>query len=111
VLWVTDRAAMDRLGALHVEATEAIIADRVQCEEAFSWFRNDRTDIDRFRDGLTLGCQGLDPLSLFAAKILPVQSRTDGDRLWADATRDVHAATAAAYGIVTVEDSTDRRRR
>ncbi|MDT7580491.1 MAG: hypothetical protein QOK35_1755, partial [Pseudonocardiales bacterium] len=58
--WVTDRAAMGRLGALYVEATRAIVADRAQSEEAFSWFRNDRADIDRHRDGLTLDCQGLD---------------------------------------------------
>jgi hypothetical protein len=108
VHWVTDPGARTRLGALYVEATEAIVADTAQSEEAFSWFRNDRADIDRYRDGLTLDCQGLDRLTLFAAKVLPAQSRTDGDRFWVDATRDVHTATAAAYGVVTVPDVLDR---
>jgi hypothetical protein len=108
VHWVTERGARERLGALYVEATEAIVADTAQSEEAFSWFRNDRADIERHRDGLTLDCQGLDRLTLLAAKVLPAQSRTDGDRFWVDATRDVHTATAAAYGVVTVPDVLDR---
>jgi hypothetical protein len=108
VRWVTERGARDRLGALYVEATEAIVADTAQSEEAFSWFRNDRADIDRHRDGLTLDGQGFDGFTLFAAKVLPDQSRTDGDRFWVDATRNVHTATAAAYGVVTVADAFDR---
>jgi hypothetical protein len=108
VQWITDRAARDRLGALYVEATEAITADTAQSEEAFAWFRNDRSDIDRHRDGLTLDGQGLGGLTLLAAKVLPAQSRTDGDAFWVKATRDVHTATAAAYGVITVDDVTDR---
>ena len=40
--------------------------------------------------------------------MLPAQSRADGDRFWVDATADVHTATAAAYGVVTVADVRDR---
>jgi hypothetical protein len=47
-------------------------------------------------------------LTLLAAKILPAQSRTDGDAFWLKATRDVHTATAAAYGVITVDDVFDR---
>jgi hypothetical protein len=83
VVWITDRAARDRLGALYV-------------------------DIDEHRDGLTLDGQGLGGLTLPAAKILPAQSRTDGDAFWLGATRDVHTATAAAYGVVVVDDAADR---
>ena len=54
-------------------ATEAIVADTAQSEEAFSWFRNDRADIDRHRDGLTLDGQGLDRLTLFAATPQPTE--------------------------------------
>jgi hypothetical protein len=36
------------------------------------------------------------------------QSRTDGDAFWLNATRDVHTATAAAYGVIVVDDVTDR---
>jgi hypothetical protein len=108
VHWITDKAARDRLGALYIEATEAITADTDQSTEAFSWFRNDRGDINEHRDGLTLDGQGLGGLTLFAAKLLPAQSRTGGDAFWVKATRDVHTATAAAYGIITVGDVADR---
>ena len=47
-------------------------------------------------------------MTLLAAKILPAQSRTDGDAFWLKATRDVHTATAAAYGVITVDDVFDR---
>jgi hypothetical protein len=109
VLWITDQAARDRLGALYVEATEAITADTDQSTEAFSWFRSARSDIDKHRDGLTLDGQGLGGLTLLAAKVLPAQSRTDGDAFWVKATRDVHTATAAGYGVIVVEDVTDRK--
>lgn len=108
VTWITDAAARAELGALYVEATEAIAADREESVEAFSWFRNDRADIDRHRDGLTLDCQGLDGLTLFLAKVLPAQSRTEGDQFWVTSTRNVHTATAAAYGVVTVGNVNDR---
>jgi hypothetical protein len=108
VLWITDKAARDRLGALYIEATEAITADPDQSTESFAWFRNDRGDIDKHRDGLTLDGQGLGGLTLFAAKLLPAQSRTDGDAFWVKATREVHTATAAAYGIIAVGDVADR---
>ena len=105
---ITDPDRRGRLGALYVAATEAIISDTAQSEEAFSWFRNDRAEIDQHRDGLTLDGQGLGELTLLAAKILPAQSRTDGDAFWLKATRDVHTATAAAYGVITVDDVFDR---
>ncbi len=108
IVWITDDAARSGLGALYVEATETIVADREVSEEAFSWFRNDRTDIDTHRDGLSLDCQGLDDVTLFLAKLLPAQSREEGDQFWVKSTRDVHTATAAAYGVITVDDVTNR---
>ncbi|WP_330346813.1 Acg family FMN-binding oxidoreductase [Streptomyces sp. NBC_00582] len=108
VLWITDGAARERLGRLYVEATEAITADTAQSAEAFTWFRSSRGSIDQHRDGLTLDGQGLGGLTLFAAKLLPAQSRKDGDAYWVKATREVHTATAAAYGVIAVDDVTDR---
>lgn len=108
MVWVSEPDARGALGALYVEATEAIVADTEQSEEAFSWFRNDRADIDRYRDGLTLDCQGLDGVTLVLAKVLPAQSRTEGDAFWVKSTRDVHTATAAAYGVIRVDDVSDR---
>lgn len=107
VEWITDPAQRATLGALIVEATQAIVDDEEMSTEAFAWFRNDRADIDRSSDGLTLDGQGLDPFTLFLAKILPAQSRTSGDQFWLKTTRDVNTATAAAYGIVRIADVAD----
>lgn len=108
VTWISTAADRATLGKLYVEATEAITADVDASKEAFSWFRNERADIDRYRDGLTLDCQGLDAFTLFLAKVLPAQSRTEGDEFWVTSTRDTHTATAAAYGVVRVENVADR---
>lgn len=105
VTWVTQPEARAGLGALFVEATEAIVADEDMSIEAFSWLRSDRSSLDRHRDGLTLDCQGLSPLMLAVAKIVPAQSRADGNAFWVKAVREVHTATAAAYGIITVADN------
>lgn len=108
VTWISAPAERTALGQLYVEATEAITADAEASEEAFSWFRSDRSDIDKYRDGLTLDCQGLDGFTLFMAKVLPAQSRSEGDQFWVRSTRDVHTATAAAYGVIRVGDVSDR---
>ena len=111
VRWVTDPIAVAQLGSLYVDATQAIIDDEESSIEGFSWFRSTRADIEKYRDGLTLDAQGLDSLTLAAAKILPATSRTSGDKFWLKSTREVHTATAAAYGIITVphvQDATDR---
>lgn len=107
VVWIDDASAMTAIGSLYVEATQAIVDDEQMSKESFSWFRNDRADIDRHRDGLTLDCQGLDGFTLFMAKVLPAQSRQDGDAFWVKTTRDVHTATARAYGIIRVPDTSD----
>ncbi len=107
VRWFTSPADKAGLTSVMLAATEAFIADQGQSEEAFSWFRNNRDDIDKHRDGPTLDAQGLAPVTLALAKILPASSRVAGDRFWLDQTRIVHTATAAVYGIVTVTDTAD----
>lgn len=107
VRWVTDPAAVASLGELYIDATRAIIDDEQMSVEGFSWFRSTRSSIERHRDGLTLDCQGLSTFMLAAAKILPATSRTKGDAFWLKSTRDVHTATAAAYGVIEVSDASD----
>ncbi|GAA4370131.1 Acg family FMN-binding oxidoreductase [Agromyces bauzanensis] len=107
LLVIAGATARAAIGELIVRATQAIVDDAEQSAEGFSWFRNDRADIDRYRDGLTLDGQGLDEVTLAFAKILPASSREDGDRFWLNTTRDVATKTAAAYGIVVVDDVYD----
>jgi hypothetical protein len=111
VHWFTTPSERAALGTLIIGATEAIIADDQQSIDAFAWFRNNRDDIDTNMDGLTLDCQGLSPVVLTIAKLLPASSRSAGDRFWLNQTRTVHTATATAYGVITVADPTDQTQR
>jgi hypothetical protein len=108
VQWFTTPQQRTTLGAVIIDATEAIVNDDEQSTASFAWFRNNRDDIDTHMDGLTLDAQGLSPLVVAVAKILPATSRAAGDRFWLDQTRTVHTATAAAYGVITVADPDDR---
>ncbi len=107
VQWFTTPEDRTALGTLVIDATQAIVDDIDQSEDSYAWLRMTRDDIDSHRDGLTLDTQGLSPLILAMAKILPATSRTAGDSFWLDQTRTVHTATAAAYGMITVADPTD----
>ena len=67
---ITDPDRRARLGALYVAATEAIISDTAQSEEAFSWFRNDRVEIDQhWRSYCQFVSASLDDLS---KRLLPI---------------------------------------
>jgi nitroreductase len=109
VRWITDAGARAALGTLLVDAAVALTADQQQSSDGFAWFRSSNDEIQRYRDGLVLDGQGLSPLVLAAAKLLPASSRTEGDRFWVDQTRTVHTATAAAYGVLTATRPDDRR--
>jgi hypothetical protein len=105
--WLTTPAELATMNALVVDATEAFVADGPSSREAFSWFRSDADAVAEHRDGPCLDAQGLDPLTLTLAKLLPASSRTEGDAFWLEQTRTVHTATAAAYGVVTATDPDD----
>jgi len=107
VHWVTDDAGKAALGRLLVDAAIAVTGDDLQSRDSFAWFRSSNDAIERHRDGLTLDGQGLSPLMLTVAKLLPASSRAAGDKFWVNQTRDVHTRTAAAYGVITVPDPYD----
>jgi len=107
VHWLTSAADKAALSRLIVDATVAFIADAQQSVDSYSWFRNNRDEINTHRDGPTLDAQGLNELTLTLAKILPATSRTAGDQFWLTQTRTVHTATAAAYGVLTLADPDD----
>lgn len=102
--WITSEADRSALGQLMVDAAVAITEDDEQSRDSFMWFRSSDDDIQRYRDGLTLDVQAMSPLLLTAAKLLPASSRATGDTFWVDQTREVHTATAAAYGVITTAD-------
>lgn len=108
VQWIADPAPKAALGELLIDAAEALIADEQQSMDGFAWFRSSNDDVQRYRDGLVLDGQGVSPLVLGIAKLLPASSRTSGDQFWVDQTRTVHTATAAAYGVITTSSPDER---
>lgn len=112
LFWFTSEADRRRIGDLIVAATEAIIADTEQVEDSAKWYRfGSWRQLQRHRDGLTLDAMGSGALLRGIAKMLPPQSREFNDRFWLRSTREVHVATAAAFGLLTVRDPDDRSQR
>jgi hypothetical protein len=111
LVWLTSRRDRGRMGELLVAATEAMIADPDQSASDYAWFRQDWDELQRRRDGITMDTAGLPDLTASLAKLLPPQSRESMGESWLQATRDRHAATAAAYGIVVVRNAADDRQR
>lgn len=106
--WITDpvqKAALDRL---LVDAATALTRDEQQSRDSFAWFRSNNDAVQKHRDGLTLDAQGMSPLILSVAKLLPASSRSAGDGFWVNQTRTVQTRTAAAYGVLTTADPYDR---
>jgi hypothetical protein len=108
VQWITEPAPRAHMSELLIDAAEALIADEQQSRDGFVWFRSSNDDVQRYRDGLVLDGQGVSPLVLGIAKLLPASSRTAGDQFWVEQTRTVHTATAAAYGVITATAPDDR---
>jgi hypothetical protein len=101
VRWITDPTPRATLSNVLIDAAIALTADQQQSQDGFVWFRSSNDEIQRHRDGLVLDGQGVSPLVLGMAKILPPSSRTAGDQFWVEQTRTVHTATASAYGVIT----------
>ena len=108
VHWVADPTPRAALGQLLVDAAAALVADEQQSRDNFAWFRDNVDQIQRYRDGLTLGGQGFSPLVLAVSTLLPTSSREQVDQFWLTQTETVHTATAAAYGVVTTTTPDDR---
>ncbi len=90
-----------------VEATEAIIADRVMIADSDRWFRSTSAEIDAHRDGPTLDAAGLSFLTWTFARLFPVSAETS-HQAWLSQTRDVQLASAPLAGLIAVRDRYDR---
>jgi hypothetical protein len=107
VRWFTGAAQRRDIGARIVEASAAITADAEQSRDSGAWFRNSWDELQRKRDGLTIDAQAFPGWLRFAAKVLPPVGTEQADRLWLEATRDVHVATAPAFGLLLARDPRD----
>jgi nitroreductase len=102
--FVTDAGARRDLGAAIVDATQRIIGDPQMSRDSAQWVRTGRHEILAHRDGLTLDATSASRLTTVAGKMLPDPSSDAIDRYWLMTTRDVHTASAAAFGAILVRD-------
>ena len=111
VFWLASDEQRARARELIVAATEAIVGDAAQSRDSAKWFRLQWAETQSHRDGITIDAMGAAPLVRAAAKWLPPLSTATNDRYWLQTTREVHVATAAAFGILAVRDLDDLAQR
>ena len=111
IVWITSDTAKRQVSQLIVEAAQAIAADHDQSVDSFRWWRDSWSDIQTYKDGMTIDAAGLSPLITALGKILPPQSREQNDQAWIQQTRYNNVKTAAAFGIVVVRDASDNAQR
>ena len=111
LLWFVDERDRRRLGDLIVRATEAVVADDGQSLASARWLRLRWTDVQRYRDGITIDANITSPVRRAIAKMLPPLPREAGDQFWLAATRETFVATAAGFGMLIVRDAHDDAQR
>jgi hypothetical protein len=101
--WLTSDADRGSFADLLVEATRAHNEDEEQSRDSFAWWRSSWDDVQAHRDGLNIDGVGLPPMIRTLGKILPASDRASADATFLDRTR-VQASSAAAFGLVLVDD-------
>jgi hypothetical protein len=109
--WLSTDGEKALFSRLTIEATAAIIVDVEQARDDFAWYRQDRTDIDRRRDGITMDAGGMGDIQRLLVRMLPPSDQATMQQGWLDATRERQVSTAAAFGMITVRNATDQRQR
>jgi hypothetical protein len=89
---------------LMMNATAAIVADHEMVMASHRWFRTTDAAIQTYRDGPNLDAAGLSTMMTVAAKIFPDPSPEAGHKMWLNATRENHLATAPVTALLSVRD-------
>ncbi len=111
ISWFTTAEEKHHIGSLIVNATQAIITDKQMSTDSNKWYKENWQDIQSERDGITLDAQGGSFLIRTIGKMLPPLSHKKNDQFWLSSTKDIHTATAMAYGLISVKDSHDNEQR
>lgn len=78
-------------------------------QDSERWGRGRWSDVQKFRDGLTIDAAGLPPLMAAVAKIMPRLPAERTYRYWVEQTRDVHATKTPLFGLIAVRDRYDQQ--
>ena len=98
-----------RFAALTNEATAAITEDSEMMAASHRWFRHNRDEINRRKDGLTMATSGTPAWLAALASMGPRPSIETEARYWLEATRDTHLPSASLYGLLHAPDPLARR--
>ena len=107
IVWFVSTEERQRVAELIVRATEALIADAEQLHDSDAWLRLGWDQLQTHRDGITVDAQGSAFLTRAFLKALPNAALSDseqGAKVFLQSTRDIHVATAAAFGLLVVRD-------
>jgi hypothetical protein len=108
VFLFAEGASRREFDAAVVEATQAIIGDRVMIADSDRWFRSSPEEIEAHRDGPSLDAAGLSWFALTYSRLFSVSPKTS-HKAWLSNTRDVQLASAPLTGIIAVRDRYDRK--
>lgn len=109
VFFFTTDAERNKVGGVLVKATEYISTDAQMVQDSERWGRGTWSDVQKFRDGLTIDAAGLPPLMTAVAKVMPRLPAERTYRYWVEQTRDVHAAKTPLFGLIAVRDRYDQQ--
>ena len=101
-----DGANGARLADLILDATRRIVADRKMAADSAKWFRFKARDVDRLRDGLTLGANVPSPLVAAMGHLLTPSDQL-ANRSWIGGTK-TQLKTAALLGIIAAPETRER---
>lgn len=111
VRWLTTPEEKRRFSEASLAATEALTADEDQSIDSAHWQRATWPAVQQQADGITYDAQGMPPNIAAITKMLPPLDRETNDRFWLQTLRDTQLPTAAAFGIITVRDSSNLTQR
>ena len=107
LIWMRGSSSHKKFGEVAITAAEALINDEQQSMDSHKWWRQDWDDVQSHADGITLDAQGMPPVILNAAKILPDMSRPSNDQAFVKNVRETVIPTAAVFGILAVPNGLD----
>jgi len=112
LVWLTGSTERRQFAELLTVAAAAYAADEEQSIASYEWWRGDWDDVQRRRDGLTIDGAGLRPTTRTIGKLLApltpsARDRRFNDRRFVERTQ-LQAESAAAFGVITVDDPTSR---
>jgi len=105
--WLTVPDERARFGQLSFDATRDYVADKTIQRDSHRWYRLDRDDAERTREGITVRGANLPPLGALILGLFP-PTPDDFDKEWAKTTKESQCGTASAVGLLTVGDLSDR---